>query len=181
MPSRSHSNTHTPRRNTPQSSRQHSQWRLLPSEDSGPSRGRPLPRTPRNQSMPSPPPAYQQRRGRPRTQGHRNPRPQLNRGNSQPLPAPSPCPSPPLSSRTVTPSVPSGADLPQAIITLPSPPESSTSAPVMATGPPLLQVTLLISCRGLISQMGTAYVHPRSRLQHVGGRLLVIQEFTPQL
>jgi hypothetical protein len=128
---------------------------------------------------PRQPPPYPQRRGRPWTQGHRNPHPQSNRGNSQPLPTPSPCPSPPLSSWTVTPSVPSGADLPQAIITLPSP-ESLTSAPATAIGPPLLQVTLLISCRGLISQMGMAYVHPQSRLQHVGGCLLVIQAFTPQ-
>jgi hypothetical protein len=50
----------------------------------------------------------------------------------------------------------------------------------MAIGPPLLQVTLLISCQGLIAQMGMAYVHLQSQLQHVGGHLLVIQKFTPQ-
>jgi Chromo (CHRromatin Organisation MOdifier) domain len=63
----------------------------------------------------------------------------------------------------------------------PTLPESLTSGLRIAIGPPLLQVTLLISCRELIAQMGMAYVHPQSCLQHVGGCLLVIQEFTPQL
>jgi Chromo (CHRromatin Organisation MOdifier) domain len=40
--------------------------------------------------------------------------------------------------------------------------------------PPPSDTTVLISCRKLIAQMGTAYVHSRSHLQHVGGCLLVI-------